>query len=175
MRQPSLQVDHEDKENKALLAFNELWVSKFAHDSLLVFSTGRSHALYTQLKVSYCSQYRRNWRSISTERKGMMQLALHCRQRYLWATLMCLCAPSALKSSSRLRPVDNRNQIRNGRSCWIKAGTGRLLWIQLHCSQASLYRLVSSFHIIALFICLSATLAVILSDCYASSHLEGEE
>lgn len=45
------QADHDDKEHKALNAFNELWRSKFAQDSLLVFSTGRSHALYTQLQV----------------------------------------------------------------------------------------------------------------------------
>ena len=47
----SLQADHDDKEHKALNAFNDLWRSKFAHDSLLVFSTGRSHALYSQLRV----------------------------------------------------------------------------------------------------------------------------
>lgn len=46
-----MQVDHNDKENKALNAFNELWESKFAKDSLLVFSTGRSHALYSELRV----------------------------------------------------------------------------------------------------------------------------
>lgn len=45
------QVDHEDKSNTSLNAFNELWKSKFAHDSLLVFSTGRSHALYSDLRV----------------------------------------------------------------------------------------------------------------------------
>lgn len=46
-----LQADHDDKEHKALNAFNDLWRSKFAHDSLLVFSTGRSHALYSQLRA----------------------------------------------------------------------------------------------------------------------------
>jgi hypothetical protein len=45
------QVDHDDKEHAALTAFNELWKSKFAHDSLLVFSTGRSHHLYEELRV----------------------------------------------------------------------------------------------------------------------------
>ncbi|CAL5220768.1 g2832 [Coccomyxa viridis] len=43
-------VDHHDHDNKALTAFNQLWESKFAKDSLLVFSTGRSHALYTDLR-----------------------------------------------------------------------------------------------------------------------------
>jgi len=44
-------VDHDDKEHAALKAFNELWKSKFAEDSLLVFSTGRSHHLYEELRV----------------------------------------------------------------------------------------------------------------------------
>lgn len=44
-------MDHHDHDNKALTAFNQLWESKFAKDSLLVFSTGRSHALYTDLRV----------------------------------------------------------------------------------------------------------------------------
>lgn len=50
-----LQVDHDDKQNAALKAFNELWKSKFAEDSLLVFSTGRSLALYNELRV--CSKF----------------------------------------------------------------------------------------------------------------------
>ncbi len=48
---PAPQADHDDKEHKALIAFNELWRAKFAHDSLLVFSTGRSHALYKKLQA----------------------------------------------------------------------------------------------------------------------------
>ena len=44
-------VDHDDNEHAALNAFNELWRTKFAHDSLLVFSTGRSHHLYEELRV----------------------------------------------------------------------------------------------------------------------------
>ena len=44
-------MDHDDKEHAALKAFNELWKSKFAEDSLLVFSTGRSHHLYEELRV----------------------------------------------------------------------------------------------------------------------------
>jgi hypothetical protein len=48
-------VDHNDKENAALNAFNKLWETKFAKDSLLVFSTGRSHALYTELRVRMAS------------------------------------------------------------------------------------------------------------------------
>ena len=49
----ALQVDHEDHDNKALNAFNQLWEFKFAKDSLLVFSTGRSHALYSDLRVRH--------------------------------------------------------------------------------------------------------------------------
>ena len=48
------QVDHDDKEHAALKTFNELWKSKFAEDSLLVFSTGRSHHLYEELRVRAC-------------------------------------------------------------------------------------------------------------------------
>eukprot|EP00884_Botryococcus_braunii_P008077 jgi/Botrbrau1/17270/Bobra.0015s0028.1 len=43
-------VDHDDPANASLNAFNELWRSKFAHECLLVFSTGRSHALYSDLR-----------------------------------------------------------------------------------------------------------------------------
>ncbi|KAK9823869.1 hypothetical protein WJX72_006056 [[Myrmecia] bisecta] len=43
-------VDHEDHDHKALHRFNELWKTNFAHDSLLVFSTGRSHNLFTKLQ-----------------------------------------------------------------------------------------------------------------------------
>ena len=45
------QVDHDDKENKSLHAFNNLWQKQFAHDCLLVFSTGRSLKLYNELRV----------------------------------------------------------------------------------------------------------------------------
>ena len=45
------QVDHNDKQHAALEAFKQLWADKFAHDSLLVFSTGRSHALFKELQV----------------------------------------------------------------------------------------------------------------------------
>lgn len=43
-------VDHTDHTFPALLEFNKLWLSKFAHDSYLVFSTGRSLISYTELR-----------------------------------------------------------------------------------------------------------------------------
>ncbi|GAB4813979.1 hypothetical protein N2152v2_001025 [Parachlorella kessleri] len=42
-------VNHNDVIHEDLLRFNRLWVSEFGHDSLLVFSTGRSPELFKEL------------------------------------------------------------------------------------------------------------------------------
>ncbi|KAL2610006.1 hypothetical protein R1flu_028579 [Riccia fluitans] len=43
-------VDHQDNENVDQIRFNSLWAADYAHNSLLVFSTGRSPEKYQQLR-----------------------------------------------------------------------------------------------------------------------------
>jgi hypothetical protein len=47
-----LQVNHNEVIHEDLLRFNRLWLTEFAADSLLVFSTGRSPELFRELGVS---------------------------------------------------------------------------------------------------------------------------
>ncbi|KAG0602186.1 hypothetical protein M758_11G166000 [Ceratodon purpureus] len=44
-------VDHKDNHYSSLLRFGALWQADYNHDSLLVYSTGRSPALYAKLRA----------------------------------------------------------------------------------------------------------------------------
>lgn len=48
---PPLQVNHSDAIHEGLLRFNRRWLSDFAADSVLVFSSGRSPQLFRELAV----------------------------------------------------------------------------------------------------------------------------
>eukprot|EP00271_Cylindrocystis_brebissonii_P010426 TRINITY_DN2660_c0_g1_i1.p1 TRINITY_DN2660_c0_g1~~TRINITY_DN2660_c0_g1_i1.p1 ORF type:complete len:425 (+),score=58.93 TRINITY_DN2660_c0_g1_i1:135-1409(+) len=43
-------VDHQDATSNSLLRFNALWAAEYAHDSVLVYSTGRSPSLYDKIR-----------------------------------------------------------------------------------------------------------------------------
>ncbi|XP_024394889.1 probable sucrose-phosphatase 2 isoform X2 [Physcomitrium patens] len=43
-------VEHGDHDNKSLLRFGALWQAHFSHDSLLVYSTGRSPKMFADLR-----------------------------------------------------------------------------------------------------------------------------
>ncbi|XP_057848709.2 sucrose-phosphatase 1 [Cryptomeria japonica] len=43
-------VDHDDPSHQSLLNFNSLWAAEYAHNSVLVFSSGRSPQRYNELR-----------------------------------------------------------------------------------------------------------------------------
>lgn len=77
LRTPVPQVDHGDFNHAALRAFNRLWVSAYAPDSLLVFSTGRSPPLFHELAVggAGCGAVALNVDTCSGNRKSKVWLA----------------------------------------------------------------------------------------------------
>jgi hypothetical protein len=88
------QVQNEDPTHEQLQLFNKLWNISFAHDSILVFSTGRSPALFHQLWVS-----RRvpNLLSGQTHRP-----ALHPPHKHMLSTHRPLCSIAASPNPHRL-------------------------------------------------------------------------
>lgn len=152
------QVDHSDKANMALLKFNELWNAKLASNSLLIFSTGRSHKLFQELKVCHDQGLLINswWLSshFLTDCIFAPRQKSHCSHQMFLSALLARrssMSPAAMAAA-------NQKQIANGLQNWIRHGIGKLPSKQQHPSQSSSHRHVLCFtgqhHCHALSICL---------------------